>query len=259
MSFLFSFFSLFCSYTTTFMEIKKYWNRNCCFSNNWLGTSHLSFDLGSKKSVLCLWSVHKLDDIVIDEPLLGLFVPIGVVQSTWAWVRNALMFDRFINLVCFVQFLNTIFSVSADGNDQLRCNYINRFFQIFTTNFLQHFLLIGLKSINLDKCILYKYCCSFHANPSNVWICIIYFTFSSAGVTFLPEPWKNANGHRLCTKQLRKNCSASPDISCINPQNRWPLCSDLSHSRPVTGRAAISCSGLPTEPLNFIQSLTAGI
>lgn len=89
-----------------------------------------------------------------------------------------------------------------------------------------------------------------------VWM----FTFSSAGVIFFPEAWKNANGHKLWTKQLRKKSSAlSPHISCIKRQKRRPLCSDLSHKSPSTGRAAISPSGLFTEPLNFIQSRTAGI
>lgn len=200
--------------------------------------------------IRCLFWLHVFHNVIVDKPFFCFFVPVCVVECTWAWMWNALMLDLFTDHFWFVQIFDAIFSVTAYRNNQFGCEQVDGFFQIFWTNFLQQFLLVRLKWH--EKCV-----------KSLEIILIIqsaFVTFSSAGVILRPDVWKNANGHRLWTKQFLKKFSAwSPHIYCIKPQKRWPLCSDLSHSRPVTGRATISPSGFFTEPLNFIQSRTAGM
>lgn len=87
-----------------------------------------------------------------------------------------------------------------------------------------------------------------------------HFTFISAGVIFRPDDWKNANGQKLCTKQLvKKFAGKSLHTSFMRLQNRCPLCSVFVQSKPSTGLAANSSSGLLTLPLIWSQSRTTGI
>jgi len=64
---------------------------------------------------------------------------------------------------------------------------------------------------------------STRARSHAVFSCVLTSTGRSGGVTFLAFWLRNSNGHRLCTKQRRKNFSGVTQSCCSNFQNRAPL------------------------------------
>lgn len=68
-------------------------------------------------------------------------------------------------------------------------------------------------------------------------------TDSSGGVKFFPLALMKMSGHRLCTKQCRKNCAGSPQTFLKKPQNRAPLTSLCLQASPVIRRFGCSSRG----------------
>lgn len=79
---------------------------------------------------------------------------------------------------------------------------------------------------------------------------------SSGRVKFLPLPLMKMSGHRLCTKQWRKNTAGSPHNFLKKPQKRAPLTSFRVQASPVIGRFGCSTGGWPMSPEIWSQSTT---
>lgn len=79
---------------------------------------------------------------------------------------------------------------------------------------------------------------------------------SSGGVRFFPLAFMKISGHKLCTKQWRKNKAGSPHSFLNNPQKRAPLTSLWVQASPVIRRFGCSSWGWPTSPVIWSQSTT---
>lgn len=79
---------------------------------------------------------------------------------------------------------------------------------------------------------------------------------SSGGVKFFPLALMKMSGHRLCTKQCRKNSAGSPHNFLKKPQKRAPLTSLWVQASPVIRRFGCSSEGWPTSPVICSQSTT---
>lgn len=81
--------------------------------------------------------IQVLDDVVVDEPLLGFIDPVLIVESTWAGMREQLALDGLGDEILFVEIFDAVVGVASDAHNYFWIEDLDGFLQVLKGELLQ--------------------------------------------------------------------------------------------------------------------------
>lgn len=81
--------------------------------------------------------IEVLEDVVVDEPLLGFIDPVLIVESTWAGMRDQLALDCLGDEILLVEIFDAVVSVASDTNNHFWIEDLNGLLQVLEAEFVE--------------------------------------------------------------------------------------------------------------------------
>lgn len=92
-----------------------------------------------------------LDDVVVDEPLLGFLDPVLIVESTWTGMREQLALDGLEDEILFVEIFDAVVGVASDAHNYFRIEDLDGLLQVLEAKLLKLSLWCALQ-----ECFVYN-------------------------------------------------------------------------------------------------------
>lgn len=94
--------------------------------------------------------IEVFSDVVVDEPLLGFFDPVLIVESTWTWMWKQLALDGLGDEILFVEILDAVVGVASDADNYFWVQDLDGLLQVLEAELLKLSLWCALQ-----RCFVY--------------------------------------------------------------------------------------------------------